>query len=108
MDPELVTRLAAIVTTVVGAGVILGPFVSYGVNVAKRVISRPMVRRTVLPLLALLLGWTISGLFMMLLGLEMTLETVALCLLIGFCSAKAADEANAKAVESKQGDSGRG
>lgn len=99
MDPELVTRLAAIVTTVVGAGVILGQFVSYGVNVAKRMTGRSSVRRAVLPLLALLLGWLLAALFMMLLRLEMSLETVALCLLIGFCAAKASDEAAAKTKE---------
>lgn len=99
MDPELVNRLAAIVTTVVGSGVILGPFVSYGANVAKRVISRASVRRVVLPLLALLLGWTIAGLFMILLRLPLSLETVALDLLVGFVAAKASDEANAKAAE---------
>lgn len=102
MDPELVSRLAAIVTSVVGAGVILGPFVSYGANVAKRIITRASVRRIVLPLLALLLGWGIAAMFMILLRLEMSLETVALGLLIGFVAAKAADEANAKAVESKR------
>lgn len=99
MDPDLVTRLTAVVTGVIGAGVILGPFVSYGVNVAKRIIARAAVRRIVLPLLALLLGWTIAGLFMILLGLALSLETVALGLLIGFVAAKASDEAAAKAKE---------
>lgn len=104
MDPELVTRMAAVVTSVVGAGVILGPFVSYGVNVAKRMIPTPARRRAALPLLALLLGWSIAALFLALVGQEMTLISVALCLLIGGCAAKAADEAAAKHSEAKRRD----
>ena len=106
MDPEIVSRLAAVATAVIGAGVILGPFVSYGVNVAKRVIGRASLRRIVLPLLALLLGWTVAGLFLILLRLALSLETVALVLMVGFVAAKASDEANAKAVESKRRDGG--
>ena len=102
MDPEIVSRLAAVATAVIGAGVILGPFVSYGVNVAKRVIPRADLRRLVLPLLALLLGWGIAGLFMILLRLALSLETVALILMIGFVAAKASDEASAKAKEASQ------
>jgi predicted RND superfamily exporter protein len=102
MDADLVTRLATVVTGVLGAGVILAQFVSYGVNVLKRMLPRARTRRVALPLAGLLLGWLVTALFAALIGLEPSMTTLAIVLLIGFASAMAADLNNAKAGEARR------
>jgi uncharacterized membrane protein len=96
MDADLVTRLATVVTGVLGAGVILAQFVSYGVNVLKRMLPRARTRRVALPLAGLLLGWLVTALFAAL------MTTLAIVLLIGVASAMAADLNNAKAGEARR------
>lgn len=99
MDNDLATALGTMVTVIVGSGVILGPFVSYGVNIIKQMMRRSALRKVALPLFGLLAGWALTALFAILLGLEMTLQTVALVLVIGFAASMAADHANAKSKE---------
>lgn len=98
----MVTRITSAAGIVLGGGTVIAPFVSYAVNVLKRMIGRAAIRRTVLPLAGLLFGWTATALVLVLVRLEMNLETVALALLTGFWASAAADLQNAKAKEASR------
>lgn len=102
MDAEIVARLTTAAGIVLGGGAVLAPFVSYGVNVAKRMIGRAGARRAVLPALGLLLGWVVTALVLTIVRLEWTGETIALAVLTGYAASAAADAANAKAKEASR------
>ncbi len=101
---ESVTQAVALI---VGVGVALSPFVFAAVSMLRGMLGRARLRRLVLPLAGILLGWIFSALVLVMLETAWTMQTWAIVALAGFWAFVVSAGLNAQAKESRRED-GRG